>query len=335
MPEEEESWKDTNVGNIGSDADKAARKSAAGGEPAWEGIGLKGGLSVFRIENFIVTPVDVGDYGKFHKGDSYITLQTIEGEGGVCTHNIYFYLGSETSIDERGTAAYKTVELDDFFDGEPTQHREVMGEESDAFKALFEGGITVLEGGVDSGFKHVVPNEWDPRLWVVRTVKGKVESVRLPLTTKSLVEGDCFVLSAEKAIYILEGPKCEPMEKVAANKLAEEREGVRGGKIQATHDIDEAFWAVLTGEKPAWAARARGASSGAYLTPAVKAAEVAGSIFPLEELKNGCPAGVDAAHKQNHLNDADFQIAFGMAKGDFEKLPGWKQNDAKKKAGLF
>jgi len=61
-------------------------------------------------------------------------------------------LGSETSIDEQGTAAYKTVELDDWFDGEPSQNREVMGEESDEFKSLFES-YELLEGGIDSGFQ--------------------------------------------------------------------------------------------------------------------------------------------------------------------------------------
>ena len=37
-----------------------------------------------------------------------------------------------------GTAAYKTVELDDLMDGEPTQHREVMSHESQAFTDIFE-----------------------------------------------------------------------------------------------------------------------------------------------------------------------------------------------------
>ena len=41
-------WKDTNVANIGSDEDKAARKAAAHTEPAWSGAGAKPGLQVWR-----------------------------------------------------------------------------------------------------------------------------------------------------------------------------------------------------------------------------------------------------------------------------------------------
>ena len=35
---------------------------------------------------------------------------------GKLLHTIHFYIGSESSIDEKGTAAYKTVELDDFLE---------------------------------------------------------------------------------------------------------------------------------------------------------------------------------------------------------------------------
>ena len=45
-----------------------------------------------------------------------------------------------------GTAAYKTVELDDYLGSLPVQFREVDGLESPEFLACFNGQITVLEG---------------------------------------------------------------------------------------------------------------------------------------------------------------------------------------------
>lgn len=81
-------------------------------------------------------------------------------------------LGLETSQDEAGTAAYKTVELDDFLNGAAVQYREVEGYESAEFLKIFEstGGIKILEGGMESGFNHVKPVEYRPRLL---EVKGK------------------------------------------------------------------------------------------------------------------------------------------------------------------
>lgn len=45
--------------------------------------------------------------------------------GGALTWDLFFWLGKETSVDEQGIAAYKTVELDEFLGGGPVQYREV------------------------------------------------------------------------------------------------------------------------------------------------------------------------------------------------------------------
>lgn len=51
------------------------------------------------------------DYGKFYSGDSYIVLKTTVPPRGRKQWDLFFWLGQETTADESGIAAYKTVEL--------------------------------------------------------------------------------------------------------------------------------------------------------------------------------------------------------------------------------
>ena len=37
-----------------------------------------------------MVPVDPGTYGKFHKGDSYIVLRTVENDSGVLDAGVCF-----------------------------------------------------------------------------------------------------------------------------------------------------------------------------------------------------------------------------------------------------
>lgn len=162
-------------------------------------------LRVWRIEKFKV--VLWPQVGTFHTGDSFIVLSTTrkkdsrfeEDKKAVkLVHNIHFWLGLETTQDEAGTAAYKTVELDDFLGGHTggaavTQHREVEGFESQQFLALFKktGGLNILQGGIDSGFNHVAPKTYVPRLL---HVKGhvNVRIVQVPLAYEGWVWWHAF-----------------------------------------------------------------------------------------------------------------------------------------------
>ena len=54
--------------------------------------------------------------------------------------------------------------VDDVLGGDPIQHREVQEHESDLFLKYFNNQIKLLDGGVDSGFKHVEPEKYQSRL---------------------------------------------------------------------------------------------------------------------------------------------------------------------------
>jgi len=125
---------DSNIAGLGSDLDKKIRQAAAGTEKAWEGAGKNLGIQIFRIEKFKVIPWPKERYGEFFDGDSYILLRTWkEKDAPKLKWDIHFWLGKYTTQDEAGTAAYKTVELDDLLGTEPVQHREVQGYESELF----------------------------------------------------------------------------------------------------------------------------------------------------------------------------------------------------------
>lgn len=246
---------DSNMAGVGGEEDKAARKAAAGTEPAWEGVGQEPGLWIWRIESFKVVPWPKEKYGEFHEGDSYIILKAdFEiGEDGKPTEkierDIHFWLGKKTSIDEKGTAAYKTVELDDFFDGEPVQHREVQGIESEMFLSYFEKDIKYLAGGVESGFKVTQQDVFTNRLYQVRrNAKKKIIIEEEAVELKSLNHRDAFIFDTGRTIYVWFGDDSSPFLKQAANAKAEKWEQERNGESKVSIEIDDDFWAGLGGK---------------------------------------------------------------------------------------
>jgi len=176
--------------------------------------------------------------------------------------DVHFWLGKFTSQDEAGTAAYKTVELDDLLGGEPVQHREVQGHESDLFLGYFKNEIKLLEGGVDSGFKHVEPEKYKPRLLHLKG-KKKVRVTEVELSHKSLNSGDVFVVDKGLALFQWNGSKAGPMEKMKGAQLtralADERKGLPKIHVfeESGKDLAE-FWAALGGQGPVASAEAGG-----------------------------------------------------------------------------
>jgi len=244
-------WEDSNVALVGSLEDMALRKAAAQTEPAWWGCGEKVGIQVWRIEKFEVVPWPEEDYGQFYTGDSYIVLQTFEEGPDKLGYRIFFWLGSETSIDEQGTAAYKTVELDDLFDGRCSQHREVQFYESDAFCGCFPKGVSYWEGGVESGFRAVCDVDLDAyvsRLLQVKKRGLNTVVVEVPCHRTSLNHGDAFILDTGSVLYTWFGSQSSSFERSFARMAAEELEAARAGRAVATGTADAKFWEVLGGQ---------------------------------------------------------------------------------------
>jgi gelsolin len=56
---------------------------------------------------FQAVPLDKKQYGTFYSGDSYLVLETVKTKYGRLDRNLFFWLGKDSSRDERGAAAYK------------------------------------------------------------------------------------------------------------------------------------------------------------------------------------------------------------------------------------
>jgi gelsolin len=224
---------DSNIANLGTDLEKKVREAAAQNEKAWAGLGKQPGLWIWRIEKFMVVPVPKETYGKFHSGDSYIILHSYKknAKSAALAHDIHFWLGKYTSQDEAGTAAYKTVELDDYLGGLAVQHREVQGYESTLFSSYFQNQIVILEGGIESGFNHVEPEKYRPRLLHLKGIK-KVRVQQVEISYKSLNSGDVFVLDVGKEVFQWNGKESGPMEKLQGAKMTKAIQDQRRGVVK-------------------------------------------------------------------------------------------------------
>jgi len=228
---------ETNAAKLGSAEDRATKKAAATKEPAWNGAGTKVGIQIWRIEKFKVVTWPKDLYGSFYSGDSYLVLNTYKEQGkDALKWDLHFWLGQHTTQDEAGTAAYKTVELDTLLDDGPVQHREVMGFESELFLSYFPT-IRIMEGGVDSGFKHVEAEKYEPRLLHLKG-KKKVRTMQVERVIASLNSGDVFVLDLGLTMYKWEGKSAGMFEKNKGREVCDAVKTERKGKV-TIHSIRE------------------------------------------------------------------------------------------------
>ncbi|CAK7342596.1 unnamed protein product [Dovyalis caffra] len=205
--------------------------SAKALDPAFQGVGQRTGTEIWRIENFQPVPLPKSDHGKFYMGDSYIVLQTTPGKGGAYLYDIHFWIGKDTSQDEAGTAAIKTVELDAVIGGR----------------------------GVATGFKKAEEEEFETRLYIC---KGKrvVRMKQVPFARSSLNHDDVFILDTKAKIYQFNGANSNIQERAKALEVIQflkekYHEGtcdvaiVDDGKLDTESDSGE-FWVLFGGFAP-------------------------------------------------------------------------------------
>jgi gelsolin len=54
------------------------------------------------------------------------------------SHDIHFWVGEDSNVEDYGFSVYRTAELDTFLGGTAVQHREIQGYESPLFISYFK-----------------------------------------------------------------------------------------------------------------------------------------------------------------------------------------------------
>ncbi|KAE8660280.1 Villin-4 [Hibiscus syriacus] len=185
-----------------------------------------------------------------------LKLATTALKSGALRHDIHYWLGKDTSQDEAGAAAVKTVELDAALGGRAVQYREVQGHETEKFLSYFKPCIIPQEGGVASGFKHVQEEEHKIRLFVCR---GK-HVVHVPFARSSLNHDDIFILDTKSKIFQFNGSNSSIQERAKALEVVQyikdtyhdgkcEVAAIEDGKLMADAETGE-FWGFFGGFAP-------------------------------------------------------------------------------------
>jgi len=196
---------------------------------------------------------DIQQQTVFYSGDAYIVLNSYKiPDSDKMLYNVHFWLGGACTQDEQGTAAYKTVELDDLLGDLPVQYREVQGCESEEFLKLFGGEIKIMDGGIESGFNTVKPQEYQPRLMHVKGKNNNVRVSEVKRAVASLNHGDVFILDCGLKLFQWNGKTGGIFEKRKANEVIQGLKKERNGKptsvvLDNLEDNDE-FWNLLGGK---------------------------------------------------------------------------------------
>lgn len=242
-------WKDTNMALFGSPLEREVKEAAAGKEPAWIGSGEEVGLEIWRVVKFNMEAWPKEQYGEFYMGDSYIVLNTWKEEDEEeFQYDLHFWIGKYSTQDEYGTAAYKTVELDTYHKDKPIQHREVQAFESELFRSYF-GTIEYLAGGSDSGFRHVTPEEYEPRLLHVHGSRKNMEVKQVPLSKNIIKPGDIYILDLGTELIQWNGSGSNMYEKSKAMQYLMDLKNKRSHENMTSEVYDEGddkeFWERL------------------------------------------------------------------------------------------
>lgn len=206
-------------------------------------------MTIWRIEEFEKVPHPRNMYGQFFMGESYIIHYAYTlTPGGKDQHIVFFFIGRDCPTNDKGTAAYLVVELDETLGSMSTQVRVVQDKEPAQFLAIFKGKY-IVHAGKSTDYIAEVPKT-KTRLYDIRGNDDiSIHAVECDLKSTSLHSGHSFVLQTPKDVYAWIGKYAPSNELAAALSTAtmlspgeDEHATIEEGSEP------EEFWAALGGK---------------------------------------------------------------------------------------
>lgn len=186
-----------------------------------EDVGNIPGIVCYEIEKFLPSPVEQSLNGKFYEGDCYIILRTYIDDTGNLNWQIYYWIGSQSTLDKQACAAMHSVNLRNMLGATCRTIREEQNEESDEFLDLFGSHLVYIEGArTTSGFYTVEDIEYVTRLYKVSGTQ-RIVLEPVPIHYESLDVNYVYLLDNGMTIYLWNGSKSNPITKSKARLFAE------------------------------------------------------------------------------------------------------------------
>lgn len=179
------------------------------------------GLTIWEIENFLPNKIDDVTHGKFYEGDCYIVLKTFFLETQL-SWEIYFWIGSATTLDKKACAAIHAVNLRNYLGARCRTIREEQGDESDEFLALFDSDIVYIEGGrTSTGFFTIEDSQFNTRLYVIHNDDTALHLEPVAIDYETLDAENVYLLDGGVKLFLWHGKKARNTVKSKSRLLAE------------------------------------------------------------------------------------------------------------------
>eukprot|EP01132_Coremiostelium_polycephalum_P008457 gene8457-10388_t len=122
-----------------------------------------GSIQIWRVKDHDKEFIsDQSQYGHFYDGESYVILYKYQKKNRD-QYIIYFWQGKNSTINEKGSSALLTVDLDDSIGGVATQIRVVQNKEPVHFIKIF-GGFIIVHKGIQSDVEKRFQQVNEPKI---------------------------------------------------------------------------------------------------------------------------------------------------------------------------